>query len=173
MGMTENIELLALKLLDRFDEHISAQLLLLRYYRWAFKEPFYGGEVGPMGFTGLHGVAFLGIVEIAVAVLDMKEWDVKAADYTGNTALIWAAIRGHSEVVKIPLEREDINPNQADTESGSTPLSRAAKYQHLGVVKMLFGREEVNPDQGDTKSGRTPLSWAAEYGHSGVKMLLE
>jgi len=30
MGMTENVKILALRLLDSFDEHISAQLLLIR-----------------------------------------------------------------------------------------------------------------------------------------------
>ena len=30
-GMTDNVKRLALKLLDRFDEHISSQLLLLHY----------------------------------------------------------------------------------------------------------------------------------------------
>jgi len=31
MGMTENVKILTLRLLDRFDQHISAQLLLLHY----------------------------------------------------------------------------------------------------------------------------------------------
>ena len=173
MGMTHNIKILALRLLDRFDEHISAQLLLRNgckefpglWFKWA---------KGPRGFTGLHGVAFLGIVEIAAAVLDMKEWDVNVADCTGNTALILAVMRGHSGVVKILLEREDINPNQADTKFGRTPLVWAARVGNEQVVKMLLEREDVNPNQADTKYGQTLLSWAAENGHEGVvKLLLE
>jgi len=66
-GMTEGIKILALRLLGRFDEHISAQLLLLRHYHRIFEEPYYSGTMGPTGFTGLHGVAFLGIVGITVA----------------------------------------------------------------------------------------------------------
>jgi len=71
------------------------------------------------------------------------------------------------------LQREDINPNQADTLCGQTPLSLAAENGHDGIVKMLLEREDVNPDQPDTEYGWTPLSWAARNGHNGiVKMLL-
>jgi len=173
-GMTEDIKILALRLLDRFDEHISAQLLLLQHYHMIFEEPYYSGAIGPIGFTGLHGVAFLGISEITAAVLDMQEWGVNAADCTGSTALIWATIRGHDGVVRILLGREGVNPDQPDTFYGRTPLLWAVKKGREGVVKMLLERREVNPDQTDPKSGQTPLSWAAEKGHEGlVKMLLE
>jgi len=59
-----------------------------------------------MGFTGLHGVSFLGIVELVAHVLEMKEWDVNGTDCKGNMALTWAARKGYEEVVKILLERE-------------------------------------------------------------------
>ena len=173
-GMGENVQSLALRLLDRFDEHISARLLLLENHDYPFWAQYYYGARGPVGFTGLHGVAFLGIAEMVAALLEMKEWDVNAADCMGNTALTWAAIRGHEEVVNILLEREDINPNQADTEYGRTPLQWAAKNGHEGIVKMLLERKDINPDQPDTKHSRTPLSWAAKEGHEGVvKILLE
>ena len=173
MGLTENIKILALWLLNRFDEHISAQLLLL--YSWdTFSDPRFDWTKGPMGFTGLHGVAFLGLEEIAAAVLDMKEWDVNVADRMGSTALTWAAMRGHSGVVKVLLERKDVNPNQRDTKSGRTPLSWAAGKGHGGIIKMLLEREDVNPNQADTEPGRTPLSLASEKGNEAVvKMLLE
>ena len=173
-GMVENIKILALRLLDRFDKHVSAKLLLSYHGISWFGEQYYRGTAGSTGFTGLHGAAFLGIVEIAVAVLDMKEWDVNAVDCMGSTALTWAAMRGHEGVVKMLLEREDVNPNQADTRYGWTPLWWAAGCGHERVVKMLLEREDVNPNQPDTGSGRTPLSWAAKKGHERVvKMLLE
>jgi len=34
-------------------------------------------------FTGLHRVAFLGVVEIISIVLEMEEWDVNATDCMG------------------------------------------------------------------------------------------
>jgi len=174
MGMTENSKTLALRLLDRFDEHISAQLLLLRYKneRSPFN-PYFNGAERLMRFTGLHGASFLGIVEIVASVLEMKEWDLNQSDCMGCTALAWAAIRGYEGVVKILLEREDINPNQADTGYGRTPLSWAAKNGHEGVVRILLEREDINPDQADNY-GQTPLLWAAKEGHEGVvRMLLE
>jgi len=171
--MVENVKILALRLLDRFDEHISARLLLL-HCRDVFSDPWFDGAEGPTGFTGLHGVAFLGIVEILAAVLDMKEWSVNATDCTGSTALIWAATRGHDGVVKMLLERGDVKPDQTDTYYGRPPLLWAAAKGHEGVVRMLLEREDVDPDQTDTKQGRAPLSLAAGNGHEGiVKMLLE
>ena len=70
------------------------------------------------------------------------------------------------------LEQEDVNPDQADTDSGRTPLSWAAWNGHEGIVKMLLERQGVNPDQADTFYGRTPHSWAAENGHEGIVNLL-
>jgi len=172
--MTANSKILALELLNRFDEHISTQLLLLHYNRDRGGGPYFDGVGGPTKFTGLHGVAFLGIAVIVPAVLDMKVWDVNSYDCMGMTALTWAAARGHEEVVKMFLGREDVNPDQADTEYGWTPLSWAAANGNEGVVKMVLKRKDVNRNQADTKWGSTPLSWAATKGHEGVvKILLE
>jgi len=174
MGMTENIKILALRLLDTFDEHISAQLPLL-HHRWDGSQgPHFDGVGGPTGFTGLHGAAFLGVMGVVPSVLVMKKWDVNSGDCMGMTALTRAAGRGHEEVVKMLLEREDVNPDQSDTFYGRTPLSWAAENGHERIAKMLLEREDVNPYQADLKYGRTPLLWAAKKGHEGiVKMLLE
>jgi len=170
--VTENIKILALRLLDRFDEHISIQLLY-QYDRNAFLPQWFRPEI-LTGFTGLHGAAFFAIEEVVSAVLDMREWDVNAADCSGNTALTWAAMGGHDGVVRRLLEQKGINPDQADTKYGWTPLSRAAVNGREGIVKMLLERQDVNPSQPDTCCGRAPLSLAAEKGHEGiVKMLLE
>jgi len=175
MGMTENVKFLALRLLDRFDEHISAQLLLLRRYinkrNW---DLYFYEEKGPVGFTGLHGVSFLGIVEIVSSLLEMKKWDLNQSDYMGCTALTWAAVKGYEGVVKILLEQEGINPDQAGTMYGRTPLSWAAMNGHEGVVRILLEREDVDPNQVATFYGQTPLSSAALNGHEGVvRILLE
>ena len=170
-GMTENTKLLALRLLDRFDEHISAQLLLSHYNRTRTSGPYSHRPGGPTGFTGLHGVAFLGIAEIVAAVLEMKEWDVNATDCMGSTALTWATRRGQEEVAKVLLEREDIDPNQIDAREGRTPLSWAAEYGHEAVVKMLSERKDVCTTTPDNKN-QTPLSLALTKGHDGVVRIL-
>jgi len=172
-GMTQNVKALALRLLDRFEEHISAQLLLLRYSCDIYLGP-HSMEGGPRGFTGLHWVVFLGIVELVAPMLEMEKWDVNVANYIGSTALTLAAQRGQEGIVKVLLERKEVNPNQGDTKHGRTPLWLAARNGHQGVVKMLLDRDDVNLNQVDTEYGATPLSCAVGHGHEGVvKMLLE
>ena len=151
--MTENAKRLALKLLDRFDEHISVQLLLLRYNQTRTSGPYFPSANGPTGFTGLHGVAFLKIAEIVAAVLEMKEWGVNAVDCMGSTALTWATRRGQEETVKALLKQEDIDPNIVDTQDGWAPLTRAVKNGHEGLVKILLEREDTNPNMPHTKYG--------------------
>jgi len=169
-GMTANVKVLALRLLDRFDEHISAQLLLFHYNDDKRSSPNFDMIGGPSGFTGLHGVAFFGIVEIFAPLLEMKNWDFDAADYNGSTALTWAARRGQEEMVEMLLEREDVNPNHVS--HGQTPLMWAAQGGHEEIVKMLLEREYVNPNHAGAKIGRTPLSLAAKNGHEGVVKIL-
>ena len=174
MGITENVKILALRLLAKFDEHISTQLLLLRNSKDADSGPYFDGVGGPTGFTGLHGASFLGIVEVVADLLEIKEWNVNAVDCSGSTALIWAARKGHEGVVNILLERAHIDPNKADAEDGRTPLNWAAAKGQEGVVKTLLGREDVDPNKADPKYGGTPLLWAALNGNEGmVKILLE
>ena len=171
-GMTENVKKLALRLLDKFDEHISAQLISLRHNRSRDYIEFYS-EYGPIGFTGLHGTAFLGIVEILAAVLEMKEWDVNAMDNASCTPLMWAAVRGHEGVVKMLLERGGVIPDLA-TRRKQTPLKWAVQLGHEGVVKVFLEREAVNPNQANSVYGPIALYLAALYEHEGlVKMLLE
>ena len=93
---------------------------------------------------------------------------------SGRTPLSWAAEKGHGGILKLLLEREDVNPDTPDTEYGRTPLSWAAEKGHEEVVKLLLERKDVNPNTPDTKYGQTPLSWAAVNGHEGaVNLLLE
>ena len=172
MEVTENVKKLALKLLDRFDEHISAELRLLSYEK---SQSLYVSRFnGPEGFTGLHGVAFLGIVDLVATVLEMKKWDINAVDSAGFTALTWEVTRGHEGVVEILLDREDVNPNLPSILSGKTPLRWAAGKGREGIVKILLEPEDLNPNQPDTDYALTPLSSTAGGGHAGVvKMLLE
>jgi len=51
-------------------------------------------------------------------------------------------------LVKLLIEREDVNPNHADKDD-QTPLSWAAGGGHEGVVKLLLEREDVDPNRPD------------------------
>jgi len=171
-GNTESVKTLALKLLDGYDKHISSKILLLRGMP-PWYQPF-DWEGTPRGFTGLHGASYFGCVEITTALLETNKWDVQAADFNGNTAIAWAARRGHEGVVKVLLEQNKFNPDTVDNDYGRTPLLWAAKNGHEGVVRVLLDRTDVNPDKADTIYDQAPLLCAAENGHEGaVKMLLK
>jgi len=164
------VKTLALKLLDKYDEHISSKVLLsheMRFWEWPFNR-----EDTPRGFTGLHGAAYLGCVEIMIALLDTNKWDVQATDHCGNTAIIWAARGGHEEAVRVLLEQSKVDPDRGD-KCNRTPLWWAACNGHKGVVRTLLAQENVNPNQ-VSRSGETPLGRAAIGGHEVVVgMLLE
>ena len=174
-GMTENVKRLSLSLLlEGFDQHISAQLLFSRYHYERGWGSDFNGEEGRTGLAGLHAVASLGLVEVVAALLEMKGWDINAAGWMGGTLLTWAAERGQETVVKMLLERKDVNPDQPDTHNNRTALGWAAALGHLRVAKLLLERKDVNPDHIDTGGGRTPLSMAAQNGREEiVKFLLE
>ena len=75
-GMTENIKILALRLLDRFSEHISGQLLLLHHRQYGDYVRYLYKVVRLTGLTGLHAAVFLGIAEIVSTLLNMNKWNV-------------------------------------------------------------------------------------------------
>ena len=98
----------------------------------------------------LAAEAYLGCEEIIITLLEMNKWDVRASDFSGKTAITWAARRGHSGVVRVLLERSDIDPSVADTKYGRTLLSQAAGNGHEGVVRVLLERTNINPNTPDT-----------------------
>jgi len=169
---TESVKRLALKLLDGYDQHISSKMLLINGMG-SWDRPL-DRKDDPRGFTGLHCAAYLGCVEITVALLELNKYDVRATDFKGNTAIAWAARMGHAGVVRILLEQSDVGRNTADTLYGLTPLAWAARNGHEGVVRILLEWSSIDPNIVDNKYGRTPLSWAARNGHEEVvRMLLE
>jgi len=172
--MSEGVKHLALQLLKRDSNHISVGVLLREptseyLPKWDGR---FGKNLDFRGLTGLHCIAYMGITEIAINMVNMKRWDLNGRDRDGATPLIWAAKYGNHELAKLLLEQKGVNPTISDNK-GLTPLIHAAKAGHEGVVKLLLERGDVTPDSPD-KDGRTPLSYAAESGHGGVvKALLE
>ena len=192
---------LVLKLLDRFDAHVSCKLLLLKEPPGI--QPF-DTDGSPIGFTGLHGGVLLGVLEIMVSLFDIRKWDVNATDLHDRGALAWAVWKEHDRDVKILLEQEGIIPDMADDmgktpllwasgignseivkmlsergdvnlnvvdNEGHTPLSSAVICECRGVVDILLGRDNVSLSAVD-KSGRTPLSWAAWLGDADIMEML-
>jgi len=121
-----------------------------------WEQGFYTGG-GPKGFTGLHGAAFLVIGETLTSLLVVKGWDIKATDGLGRTALAWAALGGHEDIVKMLLQRKDVNPDATNTICGRIPLRLAVDGGHEGVVKLLLERDDINPITEVTGYDQTPF----------------
>ena len=168
---TESVKTLALKLLDGYDKHISSKVLLS--HNEGAEEQEFNLDGNPTGFTGLHGAAYFGCLELTVALLAMNKGAMQATDSCGNTPLAWASRRGHEGVVRVLLEWSDVGSDTSGTEYGSAPLLWAAENGHEGVVSVLLERNDINPDK-PNKWSQTPLARASKSGHEGiVRMLLE
>ncbi|HSA34061.1 MAG TPA: ankyrin repeat domain-containing protein [bacterium] len=95
--------------------------------------------------------------------------DINKPNARGQTALMWAAQRGHLEVVKF-LVQLGANANAADTDRQEPVLMWATKKGHKAVVEFLIASgSDVN--QGD-QFKETPLMDAARYGHKDLCELL-
>ena len=166
--LSDNARTLAQELLNQYESHISALSLLEQAV-----SPNYSPLITPPPlFSGLHCASFFGIVELVTVFINADAYEADQQDCTGRTSLAWAARNGHEGVVKILLERGDVDPNRLDKYS-QTPLVSAAIMGHEGVVKLLLERENVDPNLRE-KGGNGPLGCAACYGHEGaVKLLLE
>lgn len=89
-----------------------------------------------------------------------------------ETSLSIAAREGHEVIVKLLLNRNDVDANHKD-HWGNTPLSLATMGGHKAVIEMLINREDTKLNS-ENDDGDTPLSVAARIGHDEiVRSLLE
>jgi outer membrane protein assembly factor BamB len=78
-------------------------------------------------------------------------------------ALLYAAIGGHADVVRVLLEH-GADANAHDSLNHFTPLAMAATGGHCEVVRLLAARG-ADPDARDLYAGKTPLWFAASKGY--------
>jgi len=165
--LSDCAKLLALKLFDDYNNHISTRTLLKVEGYWHainLDESYL--------FSGLHFASLFGIVEILTGLIQVEGCDINQRDCVGNTPLVLAVGNGHEQVVEILLKQDGVGPDIPGKDD-RTPLWWAAWHGHVDVMKMLLEQDEVNPDRPDN-DGRTPLYAAARNGHvEVVKMLLE
>jgi len=165
MGLSDRAKSLALELLTRYDNHVSATLLFNQTQ---------GHDSPPVIdhlFAGLHCASYFGIVElVAILIENKKLCDVNQGDCKGSTPLMWAAQRGNEAVVTLLLERRGIKTNKPDN-SGQTPLWRTSSNGQRRVVSLLLKRRGVKINKPDN-SGQTPLWCASSNGHERVVTLL-
>ena len=162
--LSDRAKSLAIELLNRDGNHISASLLVgqiasshscsLPHHQW----------------PGLHSAAYFGVTEVVAAFIGGEGYDINQSDCMGYTALSWSARQGNEEVVQLLLTQKDVNADKPNN-AGETPLWRASYNGHEGVVKLLLAPNDVNADK-PKNDGETPL-WRASYnGHEGVVKLL-
>jgi len=194
MELSNDTKSLALKLLSRYDDHISSVLL---------SNHVHSGLPPPLShrpFPGLHCASYFGVGEVIAALIEMEGCDINQRDWQrftplmraaqqgnqgavtlllarddidpdgsrhdGQTPLMWASYNGHERVVRLLLARGGVNPEKVDR-NGRTPLMWAACKGREGVVRLLLARDNLNPDK-PSNDGRTPLAWASFKGHEGV-----
>jgi ankyrin repeat protein len=125
----------------------------------------------PMQMTGMHIAAYFGLREVMIALLKNGHNPDVRNSYA-RTPLSYAAERGSEAVVRLLLERADVEADSKEDRWGRTPLWRAAANGHEAVVRLLLERADVEADSKEDRWGRTPLSWAASNGHEAVVRLL-
>ena len=95
----------------------------------------------------MHLAACLGLTKIMFERLENgSEPDVK--DWCGATPVFWAAYRGHEDVFRLLMTREDVNPNIRGR-YGQTPLMVAVEKQHIAIVQRLLAYEYIEMDAKD------------------------
>jgi len=151
-GVSEPVKSLALRLLDGYENHVSATVLWRRKMRGGLSWK------DTQGITGLHCIAFWGIAEIASTMLERKGWQVNGRDSNSRTRLMWAVEYKNRGMVELFLEQKDIEPDTV-IEYGRTVFSFAAGLWNEDAVKLLLERGDINPNSIDN-NGRTPLSFA-------------
>ena len=119
-------------------------------------------------FSGIHTTAYFGLGEI-MAYFCKVGWCVELKDETYRTPLVWAAESGHEAVVRLLIERDDVDVNIKDG-STKTPLFVAAENGHEAVVRLLIERDDVDVNVNDY--GWTPLYVAVENRNEAVVRLL-
>jgi ankyrin repeat protein len=125
-------------------------------------------QSAPWQFSGLHLVAYLGVIFLVMLLLEKGVKLETKDDQYRQTALLWATMGGREAVVALLLEQGAELESRDRREQ--TLLSRAAMLGHEPVVALLLeqGAELESKDS----RGQTPLSWAASRGHEAVVALL-
>ena len=132
-------------------------------------EIFRCGEDVPEHISVLHLVPRLGLQQLMPLALRVSPCpDCKDSNW--RTPLSYAAMYGQEAIVKLLLERDDVEADSKDI-LGYTPLTYAARWGHEAIVKRLLELDNVQVNS-KVNSGQTPLSYATEKEHETIVKLL-
>ena len=160
IGLSDHAKSLALELLNRYSDHISATLL------WDQIQIPHPDPHSHHLFSGLHYASYLGINALVHALIRRKGCDLNQVDCMGFTPLVWASWKGNQEAVGQLIIRSGIRLDKPGKD-GRTPLHLASGEGHEGVVGQLLSGGCAGLNKTD-KDGRTPLYHASSHGHEGV-----
>ncbi len=124
--------------------------------------PKYGGKILVMAVKHDEREITSGLLSLS------RKVDMHAKDQYGNTALTLAAEGGHTDVVRLLIEKGAAV--DAKAKSGHTALTLAVEGGHTDVVRLLI--EKGAAVDAKAKSGHTALTLAVEGGHTDVVRLL-
>ncbi|PTD07511.1 Ankyrin-1 [Fusarium culmorum] len=121
------------------------------------------------GRTPLSHASELGYTDVVVELLKFPVDTDSKSNGTNNSdprsALDYAAQRGHTQIVKLLIEKGRARPDGSRSIMGNkeqrTPLSFASEAGYLDVVNILLRTRKVDPNSTDF-DGRTPLHFAVK-----------
>ena len=106
-------------------------------------------------------------LKVAEVLIQAKGINVNFLNSADESALMYAALKGHLAVVKLLISKDaDVN------KTGWTPLHYAATNGHVDVIQLLLDNHAFV--DAASPNGSTPLMLAAQYGTpQAVKLLLD
>ena len=124
---------------------------------------------GSLAFCGeIHDAARDGDLDRVKALVKATPDLVFSRDNYGGTPLLWAAMKGHKDIVEFLLaNKADVDAKANDD---TTALETASVFGHADVVKLLLANKaDVNAK---SNLGTTPLHAAADKGYKDIATLL-
>ncbi|KAL9587202.1 MAG: hypothetical protein Q9203_003589 [Teloschistes exilis] len=123
------------------------------------------------GVQPLHLAAFFGLNLVVTQLLETQEDPIDCRDSLGTTPLMYAAARGHTQVVQTLLRRGS-DPNlQCDAKNSA--LHCAIASNHVEVVRHLLDVSSIDVNTaGFSARGFTPLMLAAYNTREEILMML-
>jgi ankyrin repeat protein len=103
-------------------------------------------------------------------LLARSDINVNAADWQGNTPLIWCTANNLESESEMLLSRPDLDVNVVDRK-GKNALHHTAHWGDKKIMEMILARPEANFDALDDDKC-TPLHFAAHYGKLPVVEIL-
>ena len=126
--------------------------------------------------SGLHLATYFNCADLMLYLLKTGLFVADLKDRDGKTPLMWAAIEGHEEAVRVLLHRQDIDVNSLCYDeswlSPRTALAWAAHNGHVAIVELLLERDDIDVNLMGGPESHTPLTWAASRGHDAVVRIL-